>query len=470
MASISEITPTYIFKSSNMSTSNSRRSFIQKTGWAAAGVVALGQFPFSAAAGSFRRKFVPPSDKLRVGVIGCKGMGWSDMRSHLNLGDVDCVALCDVDQSVLDMRSADVEKIGGKKPALFGDYRKMLEDKNIDAVIIGTPDHWHALTMIDAVQAGKHVYVEKPIANTIEECNLMVAAAKKYGKIVQVGQWQRSGPHYEQALEVVRSGQLGQIRLVKVWAYQGWMKSIPVKPDGPVPAGVNYDMWLGPAPKRPFNENRFHFNFRWFWDYAGGLMTDWGVHEIDIALYAMGAKAPRSVVASGGKFAYPDDAAETPDTLQAVFEYDGFNMLWEHAVGIDGGNYGKTEGIAFIGNYGTLVVNRGGWEIIPETEQKDGMTTYKMPDVPDQRPQGNALDNHTKNFVEAIKANDASMLKCGIETGSIAAINAQMGNIAYKTGRKVYWNAEKGQFSNDDEANALMRANYQNGWKLPKIS
>lgn len=446
---------------------STRRSFIQKTGMAAAGAMALGQLPLSALAS--QRKYVAPSDKLRFGVIGCKGMGWSDIRSHLGMPEVDCVALCDVDQNVLDMRSADIEKMGGKKPTLYGDYRKMLENKDIDVVVVGTPDHWHCLTMVDSVQAGKHVYVEKPIANTMEECNLMVAAAKKYGKIVQVGQWQRSGPHYEQALDVVRSGKLGQIRLVKVWAYQGWMKPVPVVPDSAVPAGVNYDMWLGPAPKRPFNENRFHFNFRWFWDYAGGLMTDWGVHEIDIALYAMGATAPKSVFASGGKFAYPDDASETPDTLQTVFEYDGFNMLWEHATGINGGNYGKTEGIAFIGNNGTLVVHRGGWEIIPETEQKDGMTIYKMDVVPDQRPQGNALDLHTKNFVAAIKANDASILKCGIETGSVAAINAQMGNISYKTGRKVYWDAAAGQFKNDAEANALMKASYNNGWKLPKV-
>ena len=154
------------------------------------------------------------------------------------------------------------------------------------------------------------------------------------------------------------------------------MKPVPVKPDSAPPAGVDYDMWLGPAPRRPFNPNRFHFNFRWFWDYAGGLMTDWGVHEIDIALWVMDAKAPKSVMASGGKFAYADDASETPDTLQAVFEYDGFNMLWEHATGIDGGNYGRTEGIAFIGNNGTLVVNRGGWEILPETtEVEDSVVT-----------------------------------------------------------------------------------------------
>ncbi|TAE43992.1 MAG: gfo/Idh/MocA family oxidoreductase, partial [Bacteroidetes bacterium] len=305
-----------------------------------------------------------------------------------------------------------------------------------------------------------------------EECNVMLRAAKYHGKMVQIGQWQRSGSHYQQAYDYLKSGKLGNVRLVKCWAYQGWMKPVSVAADSAVPAGVDYDMWLGPAAKRPFNINRFHFNFRWYWDYAGGLMTDWGVHEIDIALYFMGAKAPKSVMASGGKLAYPDDASETPDTLQAVFEYDGFNMLWEHATGIDGGNYGKTEGIAFIGNNGTMVVNREGWEVIPETQRDDkGVLIYKVEDLPDQRRGGNAnyLADHHKNFVAALKSNDASILKCGIETGAVAAINAHMGNIAFKTGRKVYWDAASGMFKNDAEANALSRSNYQNGWKLPTV-
>jgi predicted dehydrogenase len=344
----------------------------------------------------------------------------------------------------------------------------MLEDPDIDVVIIGTPDHWHCLNMVDAVSAGKHVYVEKPIANTIEECQIMVKAQERYGKVVQVGQWQRSGSQYDQAINYVKSGKLGQIRLVKCWAYQGWMKPVPVLPNGPAPAGVDYDMWLGPAPKREFNPNRFHFNFRWFWDYAGGLMTDWGVHEIDIALYAMGVSAPKSVMASGGKFAYPDDASETPDTLQTVYEYDGFNMLWEHATGIDGGNYGTTEGIAFIGNNATLVVNRGGWKVIPETENVDGERKPKIEEVPHTRPEGSALDLHAVNFVDSVMANDPGMLKCAIQTGSVAAINAQMGNIAYKTGKKVYWDATKNQFT-DREANDLMKAHYHNGWQVPKV-
>ncbi|UFH52613.1 Gfo/Idh/MocA family protein [Spirosoma sp. KNUC1025] len=444
-----------------------RRHFLRKSAVAATGA-GLISLPTLEAIAS-QRKRISPNDKLQLGVIGCNGMGWSDLRSHLLLSDVECVGVADVDQSVLDKRATDVETIQHKRPQLFKDYRKMLENKDIDAVIIGTPDHWHCMAMTDAVSAGKHVYCEKPLANSIEECNLMLSAARKSNKLVQVGQWQRSGSHYAKAIEYVRSGKLGNIRLVKVWAYQGWMNPVPVRPDSAPPAGVDYDMWLGPAPKRAFNPNRFHFNFRWFWDYAGGLMTDWGVHEIDIALYAMNAKAPKSVMASGGKLAYPDDASETPDTLQAVYEYEGFNMLWEHATGIDGGNYGRTEGIAFIGNNATLVLNRDGWELLPETETKNGIKVYKVEDIPKQARNGDYLNEHTKNFVQAIKANDASMLKCGIETGSIAAINAHMGNIAYKTGRKVYWDAAAKGFKNDPQANALIAAHYHNGWKLPVV-
>jgi predicted dehydrogenase len=447
---------------------HSRRNFLGKAAAVAAGTSLVTGLTTDVMAKPAARR-VAANDKIRFGLIGAKGMGWSNLTSHFKLPEVECIAIADVDQQVLNQRASDVEKLKGKKPAIYSDYRKMLENKDIDVVIIGTPDHWHCLNMIDSVSAGKHVYVEKPLANSIEECRLMVAAAKRYNKIVQVGQWQRSGSHYDSAIQLVKSGKLGQIRLVKCWAYMGWMKSVPVKPDGSAPKHVDYDMWLGPAPKRPFNENRFHFTFRWYWDYAGGLMTDWGVHEIDIALYAMGVSAPKTVMASGGKFAYPDDAAETPDTLQAVFEYDGFNMLWEHGVGIDGGNYGRAEGIAFIGNNATLVVNRNGWEIIPEKETINNIVTYKTEMLPTQPARGSALDEHTKNFVEALKANDASLLKCGVETGSVAAINAQMGNIAFKTGRKIQWDSAQGQFVNDAAANTLIAPAYHNKWKLPKV-
>jgi len=429
-----------------------RRDFIQDSAVAIAG--SLASKPWAKRSSSL--------DKLQIAVIGCNGMGWSNTSSMLAMDDVDLVAICDVDQRVIDRRLEEYKEYRSNIPKTYIDYRKLLLDDSIDAVIIGTPDHWHCLPMVDAVRAGKHVYVEKPIANTIEECQLMKAAAKKYNRVVQVGQWQRSGPHYADAIEVVRSGILGTIRIVKVWAYQGWMKPVEVIPNAPIPEGVDYERWLGPAPRRPFNRNRFHFSFRWFWDYAGGLMTDWGVHEIDIALYAMNAIAPISVMASGGKLAYPNDASETPDTLQTVFEYDGFNMLWEHATGIDNGNYGRTEGIAFIGNNGTLVCNRQGYEIIPEKGGMEAATYEKPKDV-------DYLKLHTQNFAAAIRANDITMLNTPIESGSVAAINAQMGNIAYKTGRKVYWDQSSKGFIKDQQANVLMKAKYFNGYELPKM-
>ncbi len=196
-----------------------------------------------------------------------------------------------------------------------GDYRKVLDNKDVDAVIIGTPDHWHALIMMEACAAGKDVYVEKPVGNSIGECRAMVAAQKKYNRAVQGGQWQRSQKHFQDALDFIYTGQLGNIRTVKVWCYQDWMKPGPVVPNSPPPPGVDYKTWLGPAPTREFNSSRFHFNFRWFWDYAGGLMTDWGVHLLDYGLLGMKAGNPKTIAALGGDFAYPDLYQETPDTL-----------------------------------------------------------------------------------------------------------------------------------------------------------
>lgn len=445
-----------------------RRNFLKKT--------ALGATALAMPLELFPSTILGANDRLNLGLIGCNGMGWSDTLSILKNPDVKLIGLCDVDQNVLDRRLSEIKEMEGqnaKKVKTYADYRELLDNKDIDIVIIGTPDHWHCKIMVDACEAGKQVYVEKPIANTIEECQIMVQAAKKYNTVVQVGQWQRSGPHYKKAIEIVQSGQLGKIRLVKVWAYQGWMKPVPVLPNTEAPKGVDYKQWLGPAPTRPFNANRFHFNFRWFWDYAGGLMTDWGVHEIDIALYAMKALAPKSIMASGGKLAYPDDASETPDTLQALYEYGDFNMQWEHATGIDLGPYQKPEGIAFIGNNATLVLDRGGFEVLYEKERDgyNGWGKNKIEPIASMGvPEGvNYLDLHTTNFVAAVRANDPSMLNTHIESGSVAAINAQMGNIAYKTGEKLYWNAQNNNFGNNEKANALIKAQYHNGYKLPNV-
>jgi predicted dehydrogenase len=409
------------------------------------------------------QKMVSANEQVNIGLIGVKGMGWSNLNAILKDPRAKCLALCDVDKTVLDGRVGELAKKNITVTA-EKDYRRMLDNKDIHAVIIGTPDHWHCKMMIDAVSAGKDVYVEKPAGNSIVECSRMASAQEKYNRVVQVGQWQRSNKHFADAMAYVHSGKLGNVRLVKAWAYQGWMKAVPVKQDGVAPDGVDYEMWLGPARKRPFNPNRFHFNFRWYWDYAGGLMTDWGVHMIDYALLGMKATVPKSIVAAGGKFAYPDDASETPDTLTTVYEFEGFNLQWEHATGIDGGPYNRTHGVAFIGNNGTLVVDRGGWEVLPEKESGKN----KIEAVALQPASDNGLQLHTTNFLDVIQSRKFADLKAPIQAGAHVATICQMGNIAYRTGKKIYWDAGKNAFT-DAAANKLLTAEYHNGYTLPKV-
>ncbi|MEO7961242.1 MAG: Gfo/Idh/MocA family oxidoreductase [Ginsengibacter sp.] len=408
---------------------------------------------------------VSPADQLNVGLIGAKGMGFSNLKSAIKIPGVNVVALCDVDKNVLVERMNDLSKLNvdTSKIKTYGDYRKLLDNKDVDAVIIGTPDHWHALIMMEACQAGKDVYCEKPVGNSIEECRQMVAAQKKYNKVVQAGQWQRSQQHFRDAVDYVQSGVLGNIRTVKVWCYQGWMQPGPVVPDTPPPPGVDYAMWLGPAKTRPFNSSRFHFNFRWFWDYAGGLMTDWGVHLLDYGLLGMKSPIPKSISALGGRFAYPDLYEETPDTLTTLYEFDGFNMVWDSAMGIDNGSYGRDHGIAYIGNNGTLILNRGGWEVIEEKQSKNKISK------PLVQPSDNGLDKHWENFVSVVKSRKVEDLHCPIQAGAHVATVAQMGNIAYRSGKKLEWDASKEKFTDESINKEYMMKEYHNGYKLPKV-
>ena len=410
-----------------------------------------------------KRRKASANDKINVGLIGCKGMGWADLTAMLKVPDVVPVALSDVDANVLDERSAELEAVTGKKIQQHADYRRMLDDKSLDAVIIATPDHWHALILTDAMSAGKDAYCEKPLGNSIAECRAMVAAKQRHKRVVQVGQWQRSNKHWADAIAYVQSGAIGRVRKVKVWAYQGWMKNVVPKPDQPAPAGVDYDRWLGPAPLRPFNPNRFHFSWRWYWDYAGGLMTDWGVHLMDIALLGMKAEVPKSVSALGGAFGYAESAMETPDTQTAIFDFGNYSVEWEHAVGISHGPYGgRDHGVAFVGETGTLVVNRQEWFVSPEME--NGVALGK--EIPITPVSDNGLENHAANFIACVK--DRSLKpNCPIESAANTAIVCQMGNVAYRTGHKVYWDAAKGDFRDDAQANALITPRYRAPYVLP---
>lgn len=435
-----------------------RRNFIKKASLATAGTGLISAFPATACPGTKRA-----NEKLVCGAIGINGMGFADLQAFLRQPDTECAALCDVDSNVLNKRIKDTEKLQGKAPKGYSDFRKLLEHKGLDVIIIGTPDHWHTLPFVNAAQEGYNIFCEKPLANTIGECNTMEETVERYNITAQIGQWQRSDKHWQDAIKYVHSGKLGKIRTVRTWSYQGWMKSVPVIPDEPVPDGVDYNFWLGPAPERPFNRNRFHFNFRWFWDYAGGMMTDWGVHIVDYALFGMEQYAPKSVMSMGGKFAYPEDATETPDTQQAIYEFDGFTMLWDHGIGIDGGYYGRSHGVGFVGNKGTLVVDRAGWEVIPEYENKKPLIER----VDLIKGDGQGLNNHMKNFIDCVKTGNKP--NCPVEIAAGVARTCHLGNIAYKTGRRLYWDAEKTMFINDDDANKHIEPHYRKPWKVPTV-
>ncbi len=441
----------------------SRRKFLGESSRLAAGGLLLSTF--SSDVFAIHKQGTPVSDQINIGAIGINGMGWTDTKSALKVPGVNLVALCDVDKNVIDKRLKELPElnIAASKVKTYNDHRKLLENKDIDAVIIGTPDHWHCLQMVEACQTGKHVYVEKPMGNSIEECNVMVAAQKKYNRVVQVGQWQRSQQHFRDAIEFVHSGQLGNIRTAKVWCYQGWMKPDMVQPNSLPPKGVDYARWLGPAPTKPFNASRFHFNFRWFWDYAGGLMTDWGVHLIDYALYGMKAETPKTVVALGGRFAYPELAQETPDTLTALYEFDNFNMVWDHAMGIDNGQYGSDHGIAFVGNNATLVLNRRGWEVIEEKNAKQKVSR------PHTKPSENGLDKHTQNFMTVIRSGKMEELTAPVQVGAHVAIVSQMGNIAFRSGKRVAWDKAAGRFTDETINKEYLAKTYHNGYKLPTV-
>ena len=434
----------------------SRRNFIGRS----AAAVATGIVAPSLLNG--QKIFVSPAaanDKIGVALIGCRGMGWSDLSDFLIHPEIECLALCDIDENVLNSRVAEVEKWKNKKPAAYGDYRKMLERKDIDAVIIGTPDHWHCLQMVDACSAGKDVYVEKPIANSIAECDAMVAAAKKYNRVVQVGQQQRSGDHWHEMKKYIDSGKLGKIAQVDVWANFNYANILHAVPDSSAPAGVDFDRWLGPAPLRTFNEKRFHGLWRMFWDYGGGLMTDWGVHLLDMALWGMNVGGmPNRIFASGANFAYPDNIAETFGDLSVIYEFDDFTIQWNNLAGTETGPYGRNYGLAFKGTNGTLVANREGWEVLPDQNKIEPVSV--QPDYEDHK-------KHVAQFIRCMKDRDMHTA-CPIENGSLCAKYAHLGNISARIKSELVYDDVKKKFNNSS-ANKLIRPTYRKPWIFPTL-
>jgi predicted dehydrogenase len=423
---------------------SSRRSFI---GSSLASVVAA------------RAAEVAPSDRIRIGLIGCGGISASDTAAFLAHKEVEIPLICDVDDARLGIIGNRIEKLSGKSPATVKDFRRVVERKDIDICLICTPDHWHALPAIAAFEAGKDVYVEKPLATSIAEGRVMRDTAAKYGRIAQMGTHWRSGEHYREAVEMIQAGKIGKVRQVRCTAYLDWIADCGDPPDSPAPPGVDYDMWLGPAPLRPFNKNRFHFNFRWFWDYAGGLMTDWGVHLVNIALWAMGPEWPKSVVSSGGKYVLTDNS-ETPDTQITVYDFPSYTLIWEHQVQCGLGPDRREHGVAFTGTDATLIVDTSGWEIIAEPKKRTTVVEMKRRAIVDERVRA----AHARNFLDCVRSRKPAVEN--LEVGHHVSAVAHLGNIALRSRSRIEWDAVTGSVRGNDAANALVTRQYRAPWKL----
>lgn len=440
-----------------------RRRFINDTSKliAATGLSTLA--PASMFASVSNRK-ISPNEKITIGLIGAKNMGFGDLKNALKQPNVECAAICDIDDSILNERTAEITKLQGKAPIQYKDFRKLIDNKDIDAVIIGTPDHWHCLPFVYACQAGKDIYVEKPLANSIGECDLMVKAARKYNRVVQVGQQQHTGSHFTSAINFIKAGKIGQLRKVNIWANFNYGTGQPIVADEPVPAGVDFETWLGPAPQRSFNKARFHGSWRMFWDYGGGLMTDWGVHLIDMALWAKDVTyTPLAVTATGGNFSFPDHAHETFDTMSVSYQMKDYTINWEHSAGLQQGPYGRLYGLAFVGNDATLVLDRASWELFPEMGSDGKLKVEPMP----KQTGVDSQAEHMKNFLECIKTRKEP--NCTIENGRLVAAYAHMANIALRTNSRLVWNENDRNFGKNDAANALIMPKYRKPWVLPKV-
>jgi predicted dehydrogenase len=422
------------------------------------------------------RQVLGANERVRVALIGCGTRGMAVARLMRQVPDFAFVAVCDV----YERNAAAARDWAGPDCRAFGDFRKLLDQKEIDAVVIATPDHWHAIPAVLACQAGKDVYVEKPLAHNIREGRAIVEAARKHNRIVQTGTQHRSAEHYREVQRIVQSGELGKVRFVRVWNYTNLSPNgIGRVADAAPPEGLDWDLYLGPAPLVPFNRNRFLGTFRWFWDYAGGFITDWGTHRFDTVHQVMGEDTPQSVTAAGGRCELKD-GAETPDVLQATYEYPNFVLSYEscqlNAHGVGGRTPGKRyyrarstddrpHGEAFYGTNGTLFSDRIGYEIYPELapgSRPGGQARFRM----ERKEAGgeDATAAHVKDFIDCVRSRKRPAADA--EIGHRAAIVSHLGNIAYRTGRKIRWDAEKQQVIGDSEAAALLGRKARKPWDL----
>lgn len=435
----------------------SRRSFITS---ASATTFSLASLPLI---GSEGRKY-------RTALIGSGWWGMNILREAMASGRCKVVALCDVDENVLNNGIEDVKSESGDEPRGFKDFRDLLAEAKPEIVIIGTPDHWHALQSIAACQAGAHVYVEKPTGHTIHESRAMVNAAQKAGVVVQVGLHRRIGPHHVAAMDFLRSGKVGKVGMVRLFAHSKGGPEQP-KPNSKAPDSLDWDMWCGPAPLRPFNTKLHPGGWRNFLDYANGTMGDWGVHWLDQVLWWSGEKGPKKVFCTGGRpvFGAPvlnekEQTTDAPDHQVATFEFEQFTAVWEHRKFAGNGAEKHNVGAYFYGDKGTLHIGwKDGWTFYPA----DGKNPVSHGDNQLQEPEG---DGHNigalwADFIDAIDKGRAPV--ADIESAHRSSCLPLLGMISWRTGRSLQWDADKEQIIGDPEASKLLRRDYRGPWQYP---
>ena len=448
-----------------------RREF---TRLAAAGTAGIGMTPTILTGSGWKGA----NDRVNVAVIGIRGQGEGHIAGYASTGKARVVALCDVDSSLFDERvKRHFTDKGLPKPKLYTDLRKLYEDKDIDAVSVVTPNHWHALASIWAIQAGKHVSVEKPCCHNFHEGQKLVEAAEKYKVIVQDGAEQRSNPCAQSMAEYLHNGKLGEVYMAKGLCYK-WRDTIGKTPDEPVPEGVDYDLWLGPAPKRPFSKNRFHYNWHWNWDYGNGDMGNQGVHEMDIARWGLNVTLPTKITTAGGHFMFDDDQ-QTPNDLITVFEFPNTSgggdkkkfLQFEvrhwitNREGIKSDNpqinntymvsSENTVGNLFYGSKGYMTKNVNEWQTFIGKERADG-------------EKGSGLGDHYMNFIEAIRANDQKLAMGDIRDGFYSCALVHLGNISYRLGRTLEFDPVKMKFVNAPDADVMLTRIYREPFVVPE--
>lgn len=434
-----------------------RRDFIKQSTLAGAGIL-LAPSVFSLGKSQ--------NEKVIVGVVGTNSRGHYLARMFAQLPNVEVGYICDVDQLVLDKTIAEIEKLTGKKPKGEKDVRKLVEAKDLDAVVIAAPDHWHAPATLMALKAGKHVYVEKPCSHNPAEGEILVTAAEKYKKVVQMGNQRRSFPRMIEAMQELHQGIIGRVYFAKGW-YANARKPIGMGKVAPVPPHLDYELWQGPAPRRPFKDNLIHYNWHWFWNWGTGEALNNGTHEIDMMRWGLGVDYPTKVVSAGGRFAYKDDW-ETPDTQTITYEFaNNTAMTWEGRSCNDYDEVRSGRGVIFYGEKGTMVIPGGddykvyelGSKLIKEVE-----TNIQQADATNTMGMGEKLDSlHLQNFVDAIRGKVKH--NSPIIDGHKSTLLPQLGNIAYRTGNTIHLDAN-GRIKDNKAVTALWSREYEKGWEM----